>query len=75
VFRISGNTFYDRKNKIPMRIPEFKRSGIGLIAEFRGVPNGFPNQDNSLGEHSALLGQLLVFDHSEDRNNLLFPWE
>ncbi len=44
VFRIGGNTFYDRKNKIPMKIPEFKRSGIGLIAEFRGIPNGFSNQ-------------------------------
>jgi hypothetical protein len=44
VFRIGGNTFYDRKNKILMKIPEFKRSGIGLIAEFCGIPNGFPNQ-------------------------------
>jgi hypothetical protein len=44
VFRIGGNTFYDRKNKNPMKIPEFKRSGIGLIAEFRGIPNVFPNQ-------------------------------
>jgi hypothetical protein len=26
VFRIGGNTFYDRKNKIPMKIPELKRS-------------------------------------------------
>ncbi len=25
VLRIGGNTFYDRKNKIPMKIPEFKR--------------------------------------------------
>jgi hypothetical protein len=44
VFRIGGNTFYDRKNKIPIKILEFKRSGIGLIAGFRGIPNGFPNQ-------------------------------
>jgi hypothetical protein len=44
VFRIGGNTFYDRKNKIPMNIPVFKRSGIGLIAEFRRIPNRFPNQ-------------------------------
>jgi hypothetical protein len=44
VFRIGRNTFYDRKNEIPMKIPEFKRSGIGLIAEFRGIPNRFPNQ-------------------------------
>ena len=41
--RIGGNTFYDRKNKIPMKILEFKRSGIELIAEFHGIPNGFPN--------------------------------
>ncbi len=44
MFRICGNTFYDWKNKIPMKIPEFKRSGIRLIAEFRLIPNGFPNQ-------------------------------
>jgi hypothetical protein len=27
-----------------MKIPEFKRSGIGIIAEFHGILNGFPNQ-------------------------------
>ena len=27
-----------------MKIPEFKRFGIGIIAEFRGIPSGFPNQ-------------------------------
>jgi hypothetical protein len=43
VFRIGRNTLYDRKNKIPMKIPEFKRSGIALITEFCGIPNGFPN--------------------------------
>jgi hypothetical protein len=47
-FRIGGNTFYDRKNKIPMKIPESKRSEIGIIAEFRGIPNGFPNLGYSL---------------------------
>jgi hypothetical protein len=26
-----------------MKIPESKRSEIGIIAEFRGIPNGFPN--------------------------------
>jgi hypothetical protein len=26
-----------------MKIPEFKRSIFGLIAEFRGILNGFPN--------------------------------
>jgi hypothetical protein len=44
MFRIGENTFYDQTNKIPMKVPEFKRSGIRLIAEFRGIPNGFPNQ-------------------------------
>ncbi len=45
MFRIGGSTFYDRKNKILMRVPEFKRSGIGLIAELHRILNGFPNQD------------------------------
>jgi hypothetical protein len=27
-----------------MKIPEFKRSGIRLITEIRGIPNGFPIQ-------------------------------
>jgi hypothetical protein len=43
VFGIGGNTFYDRKNKIQMKIPESKRSKIGKIVEFCGIPNGFPN--------------------------------
>ncbi len=34
VFRIGGNTFHDQKNKILMKIPEFKRSGIRIIVEF-----------------------------------------
>jgi hypothetical protein len=44
VFRIGGNTFYDQKNEIPMKIPVFKRSGIGIIAEICRILNGFPNQ-------------------------------
>ncbi len=48
MFRIGWNTVYDQKNKVPMKIPEFKRSGTGLIAEFCGIPNGFPNQDRTL---------------------------
>jgi hypothetical protein len=38
VLQIGGNKFYDRKNEILMKIPEFKRSGIRIIAEFRGNP-------------------------------------
>jgi hypothetical protein len=28
-----------------MKISELKRSGIEIIAEFRGISTGFPNQD------------------------------
>jgi hypothetical protein len=42
-FRIGRNTFFNQKNKIPMKIPESKRSEIGKIVEFHGIPNGFPN--------------------------------
>jgi hypothetical protein len=44
VFRIGVNTLYDQKNEILMKIPEFKRSRIGIIAEFRGIWSGFLNQ-------------------------------
>jgi hypothetical protein len=47
-FKIGGNTFYNWKHKIPAKILEFKRSRIVLIAEFRGIPNGFPNQEVSV---------------------------
>jgi hypothetical protein len=43
VLRIGRNTFYDWKNKIPIKIPEFKKSS-GIIAEFRGILSGFLNQ-------------------------------
>jgi hypothetical protein len=39
-----GNTLYDWKNKILMKILDFKRSGIGIIPKFCGIPSGFPNQ-------------------------------
>ncbi len=65
VFRIGGNTFYNWKNKIPMKILEFKRSGIGLIAEFRGILNRFPNQD--LSEYSAGL----VYYRTNDLTRIL----
>jgi hypothetical protein len=39
-----AGTHFTIGKKIPMKIPEFKRSGIELIAEFRRIPNGFPNQ-------------------------------
>jgi hypothetical protein len=44
VFQLGGNTFYYQKNIIPIKIPEFKRSGIGIITEFCGIPSRFSNQ-------------------------------
>jgi hypothetical protein len=44
VFRISENKNYDRKSEIPMKILEFKRSGIRIIVEFCGIPTRFANQ-------------------------------
>jgi hypothetical protein len=55
VFRIGGNTFYDRNNKNPIKNLEFKKSGIGLIAEFHGILNGFPNQACLLLSHCKLI--------------------
>jgi hypothetical protein len=65
VLQIGGNTFYDRKNKIPTKIPEFKRSGIGIIAEFRRILSGFPNQVHHwyalcLHHHPSLISQALL---------------
>jgi hypothetical protein len=42
VFRIGGNTFYDRKNKISMKIPESKRSKIGKSWNFAEFRTDFP---------------------------------
>jgi hypothetical protein len=61
VFRICGNTFYDQKNTITMKILEFKRSGIGLIVEFRGIPNGFPNQGGAVNLF-AVTDRVFVFN-------------
>jgi hypothetical protein len=44
MFQIGGNTFYDQKNEIPLKILEFKRLGIGIIMEFCQNPNGYSNQ-------------------------------
>jgi hypothetical protein len=44
VFQIGGNKFYDQENKILIKILARKRSGIGMIMEFRGITSGFPNQ-------------------------------
>ncbi len=44
VFPISRNKFYDWKNEILMICFGGKKSGIGIIVEFQGIPTGFPNQ-------------------------------
>jgi hypothetical protein len=45
-----------------MKILEFKRSGIGLIAELRGIPNGFPNQATT-GSSQNAMSLLCVIAH------------
>ncbi len=57
MFRIGRNTFFDRKSKIPMKILELKRSGIGLIMEFCGIPNIFPNQGDRCPINKTFLWQ------------------
>jgi hypothetical protein len=39
-----AGTHFTIGKKNPMKILEFKRSRIRIIAEFRGILNGFPNQ-------------------------------
>ncbi len=70
MLRIGRNTFYDRKNEIPIKIPEFKRSVIGLIVEFRGIPNGFPNQAFKGGE-----GVVGLFEEVGDCISVHDGWE
>ncbi len=60
MFRIGRNTFYDRKNEIPMKIPYFKRSGIRIIGELRRIPNRFPRQGPK--SHLALSHNLSCYD-------------
>jgi hypothetical protein len=73
VFRIGGNTLYDQEIKIPMKIPEFKRSGIRLILKFCGIPNGFPNQAE---DHPPLLvreGEHFVKQHEYFGVSFIMP--
>jgi hypothetical protein len=54
MLQIVGNTVYNQKNKKLMKIPEFKRSGIGIIAEFGGISSSFPIQDHATKGESKL---------------------
>jgi hypothetical protein len=60
VFRIGWNTFYDQKNKIPIKIPESKMSEIRIIVEFRGIPNRIPN----LASDGSSFGKIRLDHHS-----------
>jgi hypothetical protein len=53
VILFGGNIFYDYKNKIPIKILAGKRFGIGIIAEFSGIPREFPNQ--AVAQHTTNL--------------------
>ncbi len=71
VFRISGNTIYDQKNKIPMKIPQFNRFGIGLIAEFHGILNRFPNQVNQ----RTKMSNLWILKPKDNKVNQTMSWQ
>jgi hypothetical protein len=58
-----AGTHFTIGKKNQMKIPEFKRSGIGLIVEFRGIPNGFPNLVGDLvGLEEFLFSAVLDWD-------------
>ncbi len=53
------------KNEIPMKIPDFKRFGIGIIVEFHGIPTRFPNQASM---------EEMTIKQSKGRCGLEQPW-
>jgi hypothetical protein len=53
-----GGTHFTTRKKILMKILEFERSRIGIIAEFRRIPSRFPNQ-GSLSTLFATMNQQL----------------
>jgi hypothetical protein len=59
-FELAGTHVTIGKNKIPMKIPEFKRSGIRIIAEFRRIPSGFPNQGSGSLANSKCCHYIMV---------------
>jgi hypothetical protein len=50
-----------------MKIPKFKRSKIGIIAEFRRIPNRFPNQ---AAQQVAVREELAAGRREEENNQL-----
>ncbi len=44
MFQIGRNKFYDQNIKILIKIQEFKRFRIRIIAEFHRIQSGFLNQ-------------------------------
>ncbi len=44
-YKLTGTNFTIGKMKFRCKILELKRSRIGIIVEFRGIPSGFPNQE------------------------------
>jgi hypothetical protein len=69
VFQIGGNIFYNQKNKILMKILEFKRSGIGISAEFRGIPSGFPRNSERISQPSRRLSHQNTYSYVQEENS------
>ncbi len=56
-----------------MKIPELKRSRIRIIAEFRGIPLGLPNQDAEQGNKDAFVGVGAVDDAEQEQGGVVSP--
>jgi hypothetical protein len=67
VFQICGTTFYNQKYKIPMKIPEFKRSGIGIDSEQVSQPRGgarLLEEERALTFHHTVVQLLFMSTHT-----------
>jgi hypothetical protein len=59
--RIGRNTYYDWKNKIPMKILEFKRSRIGMIGNYARFRMGFSTK--VLGQDPPKISEQIYLLH------------
>jgi hypothetical protein len=56
--KLVGTIFTIEKNKIPIKILAGKRSIIGIIVEFCGIPSGFPKQDGGGQRRRTTFGRM-----------------
>ncbi len=69
--KLAGTHFMTEKI-IPMKIQEFKRSGIGIIAESRGILSKFPNQAGRETLDPDLLGEMVKIEQGSNLLDQIF---